>query len=751
MAERRKPLAFDTTMRNPQRMASFVSIISKYENKKLTSSLILKIEALFIRQKIFKPKRSTLGNYVASEKDFKADDQSVNAENQVSQYYDEWKDSDPFKNPIDLWKVIYLLKNTITKHQVPGYKFGWESRFQTHISFCNELGFTLIEKGKSILISDTGKLLISKYENGYQVDDYDSDPEHTAYLNAFAKYQTNNPWRKNTITVNFLYLFLSTVKCLDEKFGSKGVNRKELPFFIVWPDNDYSQLADFVNNFRKIEGKNCSPEVVYDYAMNILDENAIEKCSRATESFKKKKRRDYKIEKITKETPDDVMRKLRQSQTVSLRGNGNYLDINHFEDDKVEWIISKYGKNYDFATDSSKLEYFKYMGNIDSKLEFNSANISEEKKRKIDKVRLQVVNDWAARYEWDQLSKEINIACQKKESKDIILREIDSPTRMEFLAAIIMKKSLKNALVIPHYKVDDEGIPYDTASGGNKNNIGTDIDVIENKSHALLEPTISGSRSIQVEHEIPSIRNHVLRTIKKEQENKSEHKNHFAIFLAWRVDSDVGDEIAAAKFNNNIDIYPWEVRDYIEKARIAEKLTDYTEIKSYSAVHKAKYDKKIVNIYLTDGNEDGRYQINLYNWNVKSYMIPRKFINKSSKLDEINTTGIFFLFGSRDGKDIVYIDAAENVYKQLEKYFSIKDDCIWSKSVAFVSGEIGRLDKTQLIYLKTSLCTIINKDESNILLSDKEHKNNAFFKCNLKAIVDNIRLIISVLGYTIFS
>ena len=52
MTRRRKPLAFNTTMRNPGRMANFVSILSDYENQILTSDLIFRIEAQFIRQKI---------------------------------------------------------------------------------------------------------------------------------------------------------------------------------------------------------------------------------------------------------------------------------------------------------------------------------------------------------------------------------------------------------------------------------------------------------------------------------------------------------------------------------------------------------------------------------------------------------------------------------------------------------------------------------------------------------------------------
>ena len=63
MAIRRKPIALDTTIRNPQRIASFLSCIKPYEGQILTEDLILDIEADILRLKIAKATKSTLGTY----------------------------------------------------------------------------------------------------------------------------------------------------------------------------------------------------------------------------------------------------------------------------------------------------------------------------------------------------------------------------------------------------------------------------------------------------------------------------------------------------------------------------------------------------------------------------------------------------------------------------------------------------------------------------------------------------------------
>lgn len=604
MARSRKPLALDTTLRNPARMPKFASILSNYEDQVLDSDLIYKIEADFIRYHIYEP--SVIKNYCPRyPKDpklpakYEAEDKTPGAAERVSKLYKKWHDSTS-DNPVPINDVIYLLKNTITKHPEAGYKYGWEARFKTQVFFINELGFVYAEKGKPIHISTLGKLLISKYVNGQQVKDYNPDPESTAFLNAFAKYQTNNPWRKNTISVNVLYLFLNTVNYLDQKYNSKGIARRELPFFVTWPNNDYKELAEIIHQFREKE-KHPSPETIYAYAMNFMDESTPNTLKKATDEFIEANERQWKIDKILTETPDDLMRKLRLTQLVSLRGAGYYLDINHLEQEKVDRVIKKYGKNVEFDDDDYD-KYMDYMGTIDPKLEFTSQSIDKEQQDKIDDIRIRTLKKFAENYTWKTINEEMGYATQAKRdpSKDRVLKLIEKPARYEFLASIAMQKAFKDAEVHPHYTIDDEGIPYTTASGGSKNNIGTDIDVVYHGVHVLLEPTTSAARSFQVEHELPSITHHVIRTIEEEEKNETEHKKHFAILLAGRIDSDVGMWTAAIKLvshdyldiGSDVEIYPWESKDYVREAQVAESLSDYAVIRPYAAPRKRKRKSK---------------------------------------------------------------------------------------------------------------------------------------------------------------
>lgn len=95
-------------------------------------------------------------------------------------------------------------------------------------------------------------------------------------------------------------------------------------------------MAEYIHEWREKFGYKFSDETIYQYAMNTLDEDTDNSLRPATKAFIESKQRDYKPDKLTRESPDDVMRKLRQTQIVSLRGNGRFLDVNTFEAEKIQ-------------------------------------------------------------------------------------------------------------------------------------------------------------------------------------------------------------------------------------------------------------------------------------------------------------------------------------------------------------------------------------------------------------------------------
>lgn len=580
MPSRRKPISFDTTIRNPERIPQFISILSKFENQIIDDEVALKLEGEIIRYKIFEPTKETLGTYVKEyhdKFDFIADDQSKSASNRVLLYYNEWVDSNP--GEMDIEKIVYLLKNTITAHKDKGWNGGWESRIHTQFNFLNELGLVRVIKGEKIKISDNGKLMIKTYENGYPIEDkFDETYEQSAFLNAFCKYQINKPYRKNTISVNFFPLVLNVIKYLDEKYNYKGITRQEITFIISWGNNDYKTLAELIYQFRQEFKFEASNEVVYEHAMNLMDDSTPNDILiPATKAFIERKKNDYKFDKLIVETPDEVIRKLRLTMLISLRGAGTFIDINSNEKNKIDHILNNYSMNINFSNEE---DYFDYMGAIDEDLNFKQeAEESEEEKS----IKEKAIEDWAKEKNWDFYRDEIKNVFKngKNGTQNEVLKYIKSTVRLEFLIAVIIKKALPNLKVIANYKADDQGIPFKTAPGGNSKNIGADIDVYEDNIHALLEPTIATSKSFQCEHEITSIRNHLICSANSDINDEKDYKEWFALFIAPFIHREVGNQVAVEKGVSGVDIYPWSCDDFVEFSQNVKSIKDYKQIRDY--------------------------------------------------------------------------------------------------------------------------------------------------------------------------
>ncbi|MFS1131414.1 AlwI family type II restriction endonuclease [Enterococcus faecalis] len=576
---RRKPISFDTTLRNPGRIPQFISVLSEFEGQVIDDKVALELEGEIIRQKIFEPTKATLGTYMKEYNKkfpFVAADQSKEAAAKVEEIYDQWENGAPGSVPLE--KIIYLLENTITAHKDRGWKGGWESRIHTQFNFLNELGFVRVVKGEKIVISKNGKLMIHEYSNGYPIEDsYDESFEQSAFLNAFSKYQVNNPYRSNTIEVNFFPLVLNVINYLDEKYQRPGISKQDLPFIITWGNDDYQTLAEYIYQFRNKFGYSTSDELVYEYAMNLLDDSTPnDTIAPATKAFIEQKKRDYKFDKIISETPDEVIRKLRLTMLISLRGAGRFIDINKNELEKINHVLATYSSNIEFGDDVKK--YLEYMGEIDNSLMFVADAPETQEAKDAKEVTIE---KWAKEYDWTFLKEEMFNSVEKRPSNHLILKYVKETARLEFLSAIVIKKALPKLKVVANYKADDQGIPFNTASGGKKNQIGADIDVFENNIHAILEPTISKQRSFQVEHELPSIRNHVLGTANKDFEEGNIFNEWFSLFIASNITRDVGDQVALIKQTNGVEIYPWDIKDFVDYSQNVKTIRDYKQVRDY--------------------------------------------------------------------------------------------------------------------------------------------------------------------------
>ena len=367
------------------------------------------------------------------------------------------------------------------------------------------------------------------------------------FLNSLMKYQTNNPFRKNSNANVPLVLLLQVIKLLkdDTEENDAGIFRSELSLLICWRDNNATALYNRIKELRREHQFTYGDEVIYDICLDLLG---------ATDE----QRNRFKMNQITGEAVDEFIRKMRITGVISLRGNGRFIDFNSFESEKIEYILSHYAE-YDTYTD--KNAYFRYMGTVDTDIVTMVQPVNEDA---VNDVRTATLNQWAEQYSKEEIIHELNVVCSNGESRNPVLRIISKPTRLEFLTSIALKQQFETLYVKPNYHVDDEGLPTFTASGGL-----ADIECFDTDCNPLVEVTLMCARN-QATNEIPAITRHLNEAIANYPEITI-----FTIFVAPSIHADTRYMAEFSKYRDNVDIIPMTVEEFIEKITISKRIIEF--------------------------------------------------------------------------------------------------------------------------------------------------------------------------------
>jgi len=512
----RKPLSFSTTMRNPTRIADFLEVLLPFEGKLLDNDTIMQIVKAILKKKIY--------TTVPEKRD--AELKSILADPEA-EFNDE-----------QLEKII---SDASQNHKEAGFDKGWPSRFDTWYKLPKEFGFVFYKVGEKIEISESGKMLAntSKIDN-----DSATQKISSIFTNALAKYQTNNPFRRNLINNAPFILFLKTIDILRGKYNCEktGIYRWEIPFVTCWPNSDANELAEYINDFRDKYGKITSHERVYEKCLKLLESNNQNR---------------FKIDQITKEGVDDFIRKLRITGLISLRGGGRLIDINKFEQDRVQYLIDNYSH---YQTFEDEYEYYQYVGKIDKSIITIQSNECEYN---TSDIRQNNLIKWANETDSKLIDDELRIlGSRNSKSKHDLLKYIDAPTRFEFLTSIALKQQFPNIDIIPNYSIDDEGMPTYTARGG----LG-DIEVFSQSDDVLVEVTLMQNK-IQAVSEIPGITRHL------KEFGDHNNKQVYSIFVAPTLHQDTIYMIQFTKYQDNLEINGYKITDFVDKLRRSSKISD---------------------------------------------------------------------------------------------------------------------------------------------------------------------------------
>lgn len=506
-----KPLSFSTTLRNPNRIGKFLEQILPYEGKILSSEIIYEIIHNVIKNKLY---------WTVYEKSVGEYKEIYNSE-ELS-FTDE--------------QVRDIIENSPQDHNESGFEHGWESRFHTWYMLLEEFGFVYYEKGKKIKVSNAGHMLVDAYNE----EEVNEKKIQNILLNCMVKYRTNNPFKKNLNSNAPLILLLKVLNLLknDKEENNSGLFRKELSILICYPNNDAENAYRLIKEIRKKYGYQYGDEVIYDICLELLG------C--ITKEDKEENSNYFKMEKICTEAVDDYIRKMRSTGIISLRGNGRFLDLNTFEENKIDYIL----KNYDLEKIyEDKEKYFDYMGEFDG---FFSEEEVIDHERELN-VKLNKLHEMANQFTKEEIFDELLTLSKRSDSKNDAFKYIAEPTRLEFLTSISLVQNL-NCYVEPNYSIDDEGFPTMTARGDCPDIVCTDPKEL---IIANIEVTLMRGRAEQVNNEIIPIRRHILSKTK-------EGKKVFGVFVAPIIHEDTKEASLWYKHKDNILINTYDIPTFIQ-------------------------------------------------------------------------------------------------------------------------------------------------------------------------------------------
>ena len=522
-----KPLLFTTTVRNPERIKYNLFILKKFENQILTDGVATNVVGELIKYGLYRPMKIS----VAVKSILK---QTPKGEFAISLLDDR--------------TVSTIIDDNPQEHKEAGFARGYPSRFATIFDVAKEFGFVYFKTGEKIEFSELGNILADIVDvqiggnNEISLNLKNPEREQSVFLQSLARSQRANPFVKVLNDNIPLILLLQTIRLInaDSSCGNNcGISRKEIPLLLFWKDNNASELYTRIKQLRKDYGYTPSDEVIIDICINEIMQG----------NYKK-----FDPRSIMNDYVDEFIRKMRMSGLISLRGAGRFIDINHNEDNKVDYILNNYS-DYERFQDEHK--YFEYMSKIDKNLIAQKAEVVSEEKTN------DLLSEWLKTYKWNKIKEELHILATRKTSKDNVLKFLAAPVRLEFLTALAIKSKLPSVMVKPNYSCDDTGLPTSTA-GGNKG----DIECFENGNGILVEVTMAEGRT-QTMMEIWPIQRHLSEFI-------AEYKiSSQCVFVAPSIFSDSKDQIEWVKDRKNLIIRDYPIDEFSEYLERESQLYKY--------------------------------------------------------------------------------------------------------------------------------------------------------------------------------
>lgn len=512
----RKPWSISTTVRNPERLRSFLKVLKQLEGEDFTKENQVKYQILLIKERLYKP-------------------------NNIPQKYQEYYDNPTLEIPFSVAKDIFEYQ----KYEDP------PMRGRQSVNPLNKLGFAIAREGY-------GPIKITELGNLFLKGDYDIG---FIFFKSLLKLQFPNPWstdfsEKHGFNIVPFIATLRLIRDLNRKSEVKGLSKDEFCLFIPTLINaeHIDEQIKKILEYRKITGRENKREFIVKFAEEFYETSNIPEK-------KIKNLYDY---------GDNIMRYFRLTRYFKIEtdplGYHWRINLEPSRMSEIEQLLSTYdGRAFKFKDVSDYLDYISDINKptlpwekldnlkkiavniykvVVETLKKERISLSEEEKKilmvdinTLDKTSLEeyISNLRALNRKLKLYIKKRQLLGNINKIKEIIeilenhklLRKME-PEIFEKILTEALKILNDELLIKPNYPMDDEGEPM-THAPGNK----PDIECYYETFKAICEVTLNTSNLQWVQEGQP-----VMRHLREFEKKNGFDDKIYCIFVAPKIHKD---------------------------------------------------------------------------------------------------------------------------------------------------------------------------------------------------------------------
>lgn len=169
---------------------------------------------------------------------------------------------------------------------------------------------------------------------------------------------------------------------------------------------------------------------------------------------------------------------------------------------------------------------------------------------------------------------------------------------------------------------------------------------------------------------------------------------------------------------------------------------------------------KSINLFLMDGDANGRMKCTLANWTGVVYKIPRTELDRCEERDDLKQSGVYFLFGKTEdtGNDVVYIGQAgarkngEGILNRLQEHKRNPEKDYWTEAIVFTTSN-NSFGPTEISYLENRFCGLATQAKRYVIKNGNDPTPGNITEekeSELEEFIDNAKIIMGTLGHKVF-